>query len=576
MRKKILIVDDEEGIRFTFKTFLEDRGYDVSMAEGFEEAGALLDAQEFDLVYADVVLVGKSGLEILREVKRRNSNCPVVMITGVPTVDTSAEAVRSGAFDYMPKPVRQETLLRVTDMALKHKALLDEREQYRANLEAIFKGIRDAILLVDENMIKVEANEAVKSICGCEREASAGKPYDEMQFCCSAACVPAVEETILTKKPVDAKRIECAHRDRPGQVVSISTSPLMNAHGRFFGAVILISDETHLDILEKELTARQQFHTMIGKSMKMQEIYSLVESLADVDTTVLITGESGTGKELVAEAVHFRGVRSDNLLVKVNCSALTESLLESELFGHVKGAFTGAMNDRAGRFQTAEGGTIFLDEIGDISPGIQLRLLKVLQNKEIERVGDSIPIKVDVRVLAATNRDLRGLMKVGKFREDLYYRIKVVEIHVPPLRERRDDIPVLAEHFRGKLNAKLRRNIESVSKEVLKVFMAHDWPGDVRELEHTLEHALIVCQKNIVTMGDLPADMFEQMGYLGPSLGTKEDSLEYSGGNERQSILDALEKAAWNKAKAARLLGISRRTIYRKMQEHNIHDADKV
>jgi DNA-binding NtrC family response regulator len=576
MSEKILVVDDEESIRFTFKTFLEDKGYDVSMAAGFEEARALMEAQEFDLVYADVVLVGKSGLDILREVKKRSANCPVIMITGVPTVDTSAEALRNGAFDYIPKPVRQETLLRTTRMALEHKSLLDEREKYRANLEAIFRGIRDAILLVDENMIKVEANEAVKSICGCEREASAGKPYDEMQFCCSAACVSVVEETILTKKPVDAKRVECAHWDRPDQVVSISTSPLMNAQGRFFGAVILISDETLLDTLEKELTARQQFHTMIGKSVRMQKIYSLVESLAKVDTTVLITGESGTGKELVAEAVHFKGARSEKPLVKVNCSALTESLLESELFGHVKGAFTGAMNDRAGRFQTAEGGTIFLDEIGDISPALQLRLLKVLQNKEIERVGDSIPINVDVRVLAATNRDLRKLMQEGKFREDLYYRIKVVEIHAPPLRERRDDIPVLAEHFIRKLNAKLRRNVESVSKEVLKVFMAHDWPGNVRELEHTLEHALIVCQKNIVTMGDLPADMFEQMGSLGPSLGIKEDSLNYSGGDERQRILNALEKAAWNKAKAARLLGISRRTIYRKMQEHNIQEADKV
>jgi PAS domain S-box-containing protein len=564
MNRKILVVDDEESIRFTFSSFLREKGYDVEVAQGFDDAVTALGSKEFDLVYADIILGGKTGLDVLREVKRRYVNCPVVMITGVPTVETSADAVRSGAFEYIPKPIRQETLLRVTGMALKHKALLDDRERYRANLEAIFKGLRDAILLVDEDLTVVEANEAVRDICGLGRKEAMGKLFYTLPvMLCGEDFAKAVAETIRTRKPVDVNRVEC----KPGRVYSLSTSPLISGQGRFMGAVILIKDETHVDSLERELTARQRFGDIVGRSKQMQDVYTLIESLASVDSTVLITGESGTGKELAAEAIHHRGARSGKPLVKVNCSALTESLLENELFGHIKGAFTGAVNDSVGRFQTAQGGTIFLDEIGDISPALQLRLLKVLQNREIERVGESKPIKVDVRVIAATNRDLRKLMREGLFREDLYYRIKVVDINIPPLRERSEDIPLLTEHFVGKLNRKLQKNIEGVSQEVIKKFMSYSWPGNIRELEHTIEHALILCHKGVVTVEDLPHDILERPATL------ENSNEKLSVADERLAIIEALVKAGWNKSRAARMLGISRRTIYRKMEQYSIDDS---
>jgi PAS domain S-box-containing protein len=571
MNRKILVVDDEESIRYTFSAFLEGEGYDVAVARGFDDAAAAIGSKDFDLVYADVILGGKTGIDVLREVKRQNRNCPVVMITGVPTVETSAESVRHGAFDYIPKPIRQETLLRITGMALKHKALLDEKERFRANLEAIYRGLRDAIMLVDEDLTVVEANEVAKEICG--RRDVEGQLLYTLPVVCSEDVASVIEETIRTKKPVDMNRIECRREGEPPRVLSLSVSPLINRQGRFLGAVILIKDETRIHTLEKQLTARQQFGNIVGRSTRMQAVYSLIESLASVDSTVLITGDSGTGKELVAEAIHLKGARSGKPLVKVNCSALTESLLESELFGHVKGAFTGAINDSAGRFQTAQGGTIFLDEIGDISPALQLRLLKVLQNKEIERVGESKPIKVDVRVIAATNRDLRQLMREGTFREDLFYRIKVMEINMPPLRERKEDIPLLTEHFIEKLNTKLQKNIEGVSQEVLRKFMAYSWPGNIRELEHTIEHALILCQKSVVTLEDLPPDILEQTDAGGQSQRIESPQQKYSGTDERGAIIEALAKAGWNKSKAARILGISRRTIYRKMKEHGIDDS---
>jgi transcriptional regulator with PAS, ATPase and Fis domain len=295
----------------------------------------------------------------------------------------------------------------------------------------------------------------------------------------------------------------------------------------------------------------------------MQKIYSLIEDLSDVLTTVLITGESGTGKELVADAIHYSGDRSNSPLVKVNCSALSESLLESELFGHVKGAFTGADRNKVGRFQKADSGTIFLDEIGDISPRMQLRLLRVLQERIFERVGDSTSIKVDVRVIAATNQDLAAKVKQGEFREDLYYRLRVVEIFIPPLRDRTDDIPVLVEHFIQKFNNKFNKNIAAISEGVMKVFIAYLWPGNVRELEHALEHAFVLCRQNTIAQEHLPAHLSE--------ISDRQTSALNGNEIDPEAVREALIKSGGNKAKAARLLGINVRTIFRKIEKYNIN-----
>ena len=305
----------------------------------------------------------------------------------------------------------------------------------------------------------------------------------------------------------------------------------------------------------------------------MRSIYAVLDQLSEVESTVLITGESGTGKELVAEALHYGGPRAKSPLIKVNCSALSESLLESELFGHVRGAFTGAIRDKLGRFEAAEGGSIFLDEIGDISPRIQLNLLRVLERKEFERVGDSKTRRANVRVIAATNVDMIDKIRQGLFREDLYYRLKVMVIHVPPLRERTEDIPLLCEHFLGLFRASFGKQIARVGEEVMRIFMTYPWPGNVRELRSALEHACILCPGGEILPAHLPPELTQapvQRVHAPQAQLRPVPERLIQRGLSREDILEALERAANNRAKAARLLGVDRRTLYRNMEKFAI------
>ncbi len=535
-------------------------------AKDYNEAIARIQETDFDVIFADIILGDKSGIDVLREVRKRNLYCPVIMITGDPNIQTASDAVRLGAFDYIPKPVREEALLRANRMALHHKAVIDEKEIYRLNLEAIFRSVKDAIITVDKELRVVELNEATKDICGFSRDLI-GKEYSLLAKDCNGNCLGALQQTIEKHQAVELHRIECLNKHRPDLVVTITTSPLFDQRRRFSGAVLVLRDETRLSTLERDMRERQQFHNIIGKSEKMQNIYSLIEDLANVQTTVLITGESGTGKELIAEALHYSGGRCEKELVKVNCSALSESLLESELFGHVKGSFTGAIKDKVGRFQRADGGTIFLDEIGDISPHSQFRLLRVLQEMEFERVGDSTPVKVDVRVVTATNQNLLEKVRHGKFREDLYYRIKVIEIFIPPLRNRREDIPLLVDCFLEKFSKKLKKKINGISDDVMKIFMHYSWPGNVRELEHAMEHAFILCRGSVITIDQLPPEFKDFAKTQIISTGGRAD-------DEYQKILQAIDKAGWNKSKASRFLGISVRTLYRKIEKYNIKEPE--
>lgn len=556
MKPLILVVDDEESIRFTFSDFLRDEGYDVDTAENYAGAMAKIGGGDYDVIFADIILGDKTGIDILQKAKEKNPASVVIIMTGYPNLETVADALRLGAFDYVTKPVSQEALLHSTRMALKHKALNDEKEKYHSDLDAIFRSVKDAIITVDKELVIVAVNEAAGNICGFSGSII-GKKFDSLEIGCER-CLEALKETIGKKHLVEVPRFECSKNHR-GQVVSITASPLLDVHKEFSGAVLVVRDETRLADLERNLGERRQFHNIIGKSENIQKIYSLIEDLADVQTTVLITGESGTGKELVAEALHYSGNRSNKPLVKVNCSALSENLLESELFGHIRGAFTGAVQDKIGRFQKADGGTIFLDEIGDISPAIQLKLLRVIQEKEFERVGDSTQIRVDVRIITASNQNLSERVKRGMFREDLYYRLKVIEINLPPLRERREDIPLLVKHFLSKFNKKLNKSIAGISEDVQQIFMEYNWPGNIRELEHTLEHAFILCRQNTVTLDHLPPEV---KSFTGTKAKSKKD--------EPMGLINALEKTGWNKAKAARLLGIDRKTIYRKIEKYNI------
>lgn len=441
-----------------------------------------------------------------------------------------------------------------------------ELAEHRSRLEAIFSSVRDAIITVDPKLRIIEANKSTRIICGLDPREIAGKDFPECQNHCSQSCKEVLLQTLAKKSAVKEHRVECEHRERPHQIVSVSSAPLFHPDDKFMGAVLVIRDITLLKNVERELRERNQFQNLIGRNRTMQDIYSLLEDLADLDTAVLVTGESGTGKELVARALHYSGNRSFRPFVTVNCSALAESLLESELFGHVRGAFTGAIKDKQGRFSAANGGTILLDEIGDISPIIQLKLLRVLQEKEFERVGESIPQKVDVRVIACTNKDLKEKVSRGEFRQDLYYRLKVVEVALPPLRQRLEDLPLLADHFRLSFNDRFHKNVEGISVEVLNAFMNYPWPGNVRELEHVMEHAFVLCHGGTITLKHLPADIrhYEQTDPLSPVRMMPKKTT-----SSVQSITDALNKTGGNKAKAARLLGISRQTIYRK-----IHDGE--
>lgn len=560
---KILVVDDEVKACELLKRFLETKGYEVTIAADYSEAMDKMSQTGFDLIFTDINLGGGgSGIDILREVKKREMVCPVIMITGDPNIETVTEAVRLGAHDYILKPIIFEALTRVTDMALQYKSMVGEKNRYQTNLEAIFRSVRDAIITVDRELRVLEINEAAIKICGFPgKEEVKGKKIESFANERCNILLELITETVNTKLPKERYRFECVCKYQSQKVVSATTHPLIDSSGQFNGCVIVVKDETRLAELENNLNRHQQFHNITGKSEKMEKIFSLIDTLSETQTTVLITGENGTGKGLVAEALHYYKKNNKKPFVIVSCASLSESLLESELFGHVKGAFTGAVSDRVGRFQKADGGTIFLDEIGDISNSMQLRLLRVLQEMQFERVGDSTPVRVNVRVIAATNQDLRKKVRNKSFREDLYHRLKVVELVVPPLRERRGDIPLLVDHFVKVLNDKLDKNIRSVSEDVLKVFMDYRWPGNVRELQHALEHAFIICKQAIITREDLPSEFGNAV-----SVNLQHERKD----NERNSIVQALIKNGWNKAKAARLLGIGRTTLYAKIEEYQI------
>jgi DNA-binding NtrC family response regulator len=315
-------------------------------------------------------------------------------------------------------------------------------------------------------------------------------------------------------------------------------------------------------LLAQALEKRYSFGNILGKNTRMQSIYELISDISNTDSTVLIQGESGTGKELIARAIHFNSHRKNKPFVVANCSAYSQNLLESELFGHEKGSFTGAIRRKTGRFELAHGGTIFLDEIGEVSPPTQILLLRVLQDHRFERVGGEETLEVDVRVIAATNKNLMEEIRKGTFREDLYYRLNVIPIFVPPLRERKDDVPLLASHFLQKFCQEKGKDVTSISPEVMEIILAHSWPGNVRELENVIEHAIIIAKQEKILPKDLPQYLLQQ------PLPTKQlISLQ---DHEKSLIMKTLEETNWNKHQTAKRLKINRSTLYGKMKRYGL------
>ena len=582
----ILVIDDEESLRNTFQFFLQNEGYSpVVTASTYEEALNEINDRHFDLIISDIVLGGSTGIDLLRRVRELGRTCPVVMITGYPTVETASEAVRLGAFDYIPKPVEKQTLLKTARLALRQHQLEQgqrraeqERERYRTFLETVFKSVADGIITVDMNLGIMEMNPAARLLLG-ELEPGLAEQNSIARLCSRDEFAPLKKDLLQALKTggeISARNFECQGAGRRRKVLSVSTAPLKDGAGGLAGAVMVVRDQSPVEAVPTG--RRQQFHRFLGASDAMQAAYTMIENVGRVDLTVLITGESGTGKELAAEALHLESHRKNRPLVKVDCTAIPESLLESELFGHRKGSFTGADRDRLGRILQADGGTLFLDEIGDISPLMQLRLLRFLQESTFYPVGQDTPLHVDVRVITATNVDLKEKVRSGAFREDLYFRLRVIDIILPPLRERGDDILLLADHFIARIAPKVGKTINGLSDQARQLLLQHRWPGNVRELEHVIERACVLCPGPTISTDHLPLDLtslprsaeqpaFADRGPTPPVFAQPAPVAPATTLSRADRIVAALRTAGGNKAKAARLLGIDRTTLYRKIKE---------
>ncbi len=422
------------------------------------------------------------------------------------------------------------------------------------NLWGILNSITEGILVVNQDLIVTQVNKAASEITGFSSGELLGQPCLEIfrGSLCESQCFMADSQHGQAAKDVE---VEIVRQDGTTRAVAVTTSLLFDGQGLAEGVVVVFRDISEFRLLKEQLKGKWRLANIIGKSPIIQRLFQKIQQVAPMDTTVLIQGESGTGKELVAHALHYYSPRASQPLIKVNCSALAETLLESELFGHARGAFTGAICDKIGRFEAAEGGTLLLDEIGDLSNYLQLKLLRVLQEKEFERVGEVTPRKANVRVLAATHQDLKDLLKKGLLREDLYYRLKVVPIYLPPLRKRREDIPLLVKHFVAKYNKEMEKGILGPTPDAVAALMDYDWPGNIRELENAIEHAFVHAQGLYLTLANFPSEL--------PSNGS------HAGKKEAEEIRKALKKTRGNKTAAANLLGMGRATLWRKLKNHS-------
>ena len=452
--RRVLVVDDEENIRLVLRTLLRRVGYEVEVAENGERALELVSSFDPDVVLTDVRMPKVSGLDLLGTLKAKGSSATVIVMSAFGSVDLALEAMKAGAYDYVPKPFKNDEII----LALK-KA--EERESLRRENRA----------------------------------------------------------------------------------------------------------------LKDEIQKGQQFEAILAKSDAMREIFKTIAKIADFKTTVLISGESGVGKELVARALHHRGARKSSPFVAVNCGAIPENLLESELFGHKRGAFTDASHDKRGLFEEADHGTLFLDEIGELPLSLQVKLLRVLQDETIRRLGDTRDLKVDVRIVAATHRDLAADVKAGRFREDLYYRLNVLPLHVPPLRERKEDIALLVDHFITRNNVRLGTDIRGLDPEARRLLLAYPWPGNVRELENSIERAMVLAEGDLLAGRDLPERVRDAEDPIQMQLASGDLSIKKAARViEEVLIRRALQKTRGNRTRAAELLEISHRALLYKIKDYKVAD----
>jgi len=428
--------------------------------------------------------------------------------------------------------------------------------------DTLLDSITEGVFTVDREWRITSFNRAAESITGIPRDRALGRPCKDIlrASICEGNC--ALQETIETGTLVVCKTVDIVDATGKRRPVSISTAVLKDASGAIVGGVETFRDLTTIEQLRKDVTRTYSFEDIISRSDRMQAIFDILPEVADGTSTVLIEGESGTGKELVARAIHNLGSRRGKPFIAVNCGALPDTLLESELFGYKAGAFTDAKKDKLGRVTRADGGTLFLDEVGDVSPALQVRLLRFLQDRVYEPLGSVSPLQADVRIIAATNSHLQDLVEKGSFRRDLFYRINVVRIELPPLRERMEDVPLLVDHIIGRLNRIQGKDVISISDAALACLMSYDFPGNVRELENIIEQAFVLCHSGHIQRNHLPRGLCDS-----PCVDCLEQN-SFSSFQQMEAafLMNALRRNNWNRAETARQLGMHKTTLFRKIK----------
>jgi len=440
--------------------------------------------------------------------------------------------------------------------------------------ETILESISDGVFTVDADWRITSFNRAAEKITGVSRREAVGHRCCDVfrSSMCGEHC--ALQRTLKTGKPIIGKSGYIIDANGNRIPISVSTAVLKEADGRVIGGAETFRDLSEVEALRHELEGRFRVGDLTSRSPLMQRVFEVLPAIAASPSTVLILGETGTGKELVARTIHSLSPRSLGPFIAVNCGALPDTLLESELFGYKAGAFTGANKDKSGRFALARGGTLFLDEIGEVSPALQVRLLRVLQERTYEPLGATRSESTDARIVVATNKDLAEQMRQGVFREDLYYRVNVVRIELPPLRRRKEDIPLLADQFVARFNRLQKKNVAGIAAEALSLLMAHDWPGNIRELENVVERAFILCNEGYIGIAHLPGELTARAGF-GVAGGADSDVRSAHDILDAQAIRAALERNAFNRLAAAKELGIHKSTLFRRMKKLGISLPDR-
>ncbi|MBU2645002.1 sigma-54-dependent Fis family transcriptional regulator [bacterium] len=556
----ILIVDDDATVTEQITALLESFGYEALFLLESEYLFQMLEKRPVDLILMDINMPGIDGLTLLKQLKAdpRYEDIPVIMLTGESDNTMLRRCFNAGAMDFIGKPFEHIELQARIKSALEIRNRIREIKTVNSLLKSTFDGLAEGVITLDPQLrIQIISGSACR-ILGITETEAIGKSAVKHLGAEVAGPAGLLAEMISAPEALFDVPVRLLTASGQNIPVTITIMPL-ESQSLSPGWLLLFCDLRRQEQFPVEPDHRFAFGRLISCDTRMKEIFATIKKIAASSAVVLIKGESGTGKELVAREIHDRSRRARGPFHAVNCAAISPQLMESEFFGHEKGAFTGASSTKPGRFELADKGTLFLDEVSDIPFELQGKLLRVLQEKEFERVGGTRTLQVDVRVLAATNRDLGRMVREGQFRDDLYYRLHVIPIDLPPLRERVQDIPLLVASLIETLNQKEHRNIRRISPEALRQLISHTWPGNVRELFNTIEYAFAVCDGKILQKKDLPKLIAEGKPV--------ESSLPR---DEKELILQALQKTNFNKPKAAALLGIHRATLYRKIRKYHI------